>query len=80
MTAIFWLIGITLSIYLAFYIPFRLFKRFNSSFMIGNAVAGFWQKAREYMPEDSDNETIPDLCCPKCHQQDLQVLLGILWD
>ena len=42
MTAIFWLIGITLSIYLAFYVPFRLFKRFNSSFMIGNAVAGFW--------------------------------------
>ena len=38
------------------------------------------QKAREYMPEDSDNETIPDLCCPKCHQQDLRVLLGILWD
>lgn len=38
------------------------------------------QKAREYMPEDSDNETIPDLCCPKCHQQDLKVLLGILWD
>ena len=30
------------------------------------------------MPEDSDNETIPDLCCPKCHQQDLRVLLGIL--
>ena len=26
------------------------------------------QKAREYIPEDSNYYTIPDLCCPKCHE------------
>ena len=38
------------------------------------------QKEREYMPEDTDNGTIPDLYCPKCHRQDLQVIVGMLWD
>lgn len=42
MKAIFWQIGIVLSIYLAFYIPFKLFKKFKSSFAIGYAVASFW--------------------------------------
>ena len=34
------------------------------------------------MPEDSDNETIPDLCCPKMSSKDLAITrntLGLLF-
>ena len=38
------------------------------------------QKNRDYMPEDFDNETMPNLCCPKCHHDKLKLTLGALWD
>ena len=38
------------------------------------------QKQRAYLPEDSDQDTIPDLKCPKCHHDQLAFTLGKLWD
>jgi len=38
------------------------------------------QKSREYMPEDNDQELIPNLRCPQCHHDTLQFSLGMLWD
>ena len=38
------------------------------------------QKNRDYMPEDSENETVPGLHCPKCHHNKLHISLGALWD
>ena len=38
------------------------------------------QKTREYMPEDSEKETIPNLHCPKCHHDTLSLFPGKLWD
>ena len=44
------------------------------------SYCGDCQKIREYMPEDSEKETIPDLHCPKCHHDTLTLSLGMLWD
>ena len=38
------------------------------------------QKTRDYMPEDSEKETIPGLKCPQCHHSQLNLLVGKLWD
>ena len=38
------------------------------------------QKNRDYMPEDLEKETIPNLCCPKCHHHQISLSLGALWD
>jgi hypothetical protein len=32
------------------------------------------------MPEDNDQETIPDLHCPKCRHDTLHFSEGMLWD
>ena len=44
------------------------------------SYCGDCQKVREYMPEDNDQETIPDLHCPKCHHDTLHFSEGMLWD
>ena len=44
------------------------------------SYCGDCQKIREYMPEDSEKETIPDLHCPECHHDTLNLSLGKLWD
>jgi ssDNA-binding Zn-finger/Zn-ribbon topoisomerase 1 len=44
------------------------------------SYCGDCQKIREYMPEDIEKETIPDLHCPKCHHDTLNLFPGKLWD
>ena len=44
------------------------------------SYCGDCQKVREYMPEDNDQETIPDLHCPKCNHNTLHFSEGMLWD
>ncbi len=45
-----------------------------------NSYCNSCQENREYMPEDSNNDTIPDLFCPQCHNQNCNVILYALWD
>ena len=44
------------------------------------SYCGDCQKVREYMPEDNDQETIPDLHCPQCQHDTLHFSEGMLWD
>ena len=44
------------------------------------SYCGDCQKTRVYMPEDNEQETIPDLHCPKCHHDTLHFSEGMLWD